>query len=66
MGDETDDLSSSFGLSNEDAKKYLKVMEKFNGHFVQRKNVIFKCAKFNMRRQGEAESVDAFITDLNG
>ena len=65
MGDEADDLLSSFGLSSADSKKYSEVMEKFENHFVQRKNVIFECAKFNMRRQGEDETVDAFITDLH-
>ena len=49
MGDEADDLLSSFDLSNADSKKYSKVMEKFESHFVQRKNVIFERAKFNMR-----------------
>ena len=64
MGDEADDLLSSFGLSDADKKKYDTVLEKFEGHFVQRKNVIFERAKFNKREQGEAEPVDAFVTDL--
>lgn len=52
MGDEADDLLSSFGLSEDDKKKYDKVLEKFEGHFVQRKNVIFERAKFNRRKRG--------------
>ena len=36
MGDKADDLLSSFGLSNEDQKKYLTVKEKFDGYFVKR------------------------------
>ena len=40
------------------------MLEKFEGHFVQRKNVIFERAKFNKREQGETEPVDAFVTDL--
>ena len=64
MGDKADDLLSSFGLSDTDKKKYDTVLGKFEGHFVQRKNVIFERAKFNKREQGEAEPVDAFVTDL--
>ena len=64
MGDEADDLLSSFGLSDADKKKYDTVLGKFEGHFVQRKNVILERAKFNKREQGEAEPVDPFVTDL--
>ena len=51
-------------MSKEDRKKYDVVKEKFDGHFVQRRNVIFERAKFNMRRHEEGESVDTFITSL--
>ena len=64
MGDEADDLLSSFGLSDADKKKYDKVLEKFESHFVQRKNIIFERAKFNKRKQGETEPDDTFVTDL--
>ena len=40
------------------------VKEKLENHFVKKRNVIFKRAKFNMRKQEENELVDAFITDL--
>ena len=66
MGDEADDIMRSFGLSVEDAKNYSTVLAKFEAHFVKRRNVIFERAKFNMRRQEEGESVDAFITALYG
>jgi len=64
MGDEADDILRSLALSAEDRKKYDVVKEKFDGHFVQRRNVIFERAKFNMRHQEEGESVDTFITSL--
>ena len=64
MGDEADDILRSLRLSEEDRKKYNAVKEKFDAHFVQRRNVIFERAKFNMRRQEEGESVDNFITSL--
>ena len=66
MGDEADDIMRSFGLAVEDAKNYSTVLAKFEAHFVKRRNVIFERAKFNMRRQEEGESVDAFITALYG
>ena len=51
MGDIADDILSSFGLSEEDKAKYDVVVEKFEAHFVKKRNVIFERAKFNQRRQ---------------
>lgn len=64
MGDEADDILKSFALSDEDNKKYRPVMDKFKAHFVKKRNVIYERARFNMRRQEEGETVDAFITTL--
>ena len=64
MGDHADDILCSFGLNEEDAKKYDVVKGKFDGHFVKRRNKIFEGAKFNQRVQKEGESVDSFITAL--
>ena len=64
MGDEADDILRSFGLTEEEKKNYDTVKEKFESHFVKRRNIIFERAKFNMRKQEEKEPVDAFITDL--
>ena len=54
----------SFKLSDEDKKKYSVVKDKFENHFVKRRNIIFERAKFNTRKQEEGESVDSFITEL--
>ena len=64
MGDAADDILSSFGLSEEDKKKFDTVVAMFEGHFVKKRNVIFERAKFNQRKQEEGESADEFITDL--
>ena len=64
MGDKADDILSSFGLSEEDQKKYSVVRDKFESHFVKRRNVIFERARFNSRKQLQDETVDSFITDL--
>ena len=41
MADEVDDILHSFQLSEVDSKKCDTVKEKFDGHFVKRKNVIY-------------------------
>ena len=64
MGDQADDILRSFALSEEDRKVYATVKEKFDGHFVQRRNVIYEQAKFNRRRQQVGEPVESFITVL--
>ena len=57
MGDEADDILRSFGLSEEDSKKYDTVVAKFESHFVKRRNIIFERAKFNMRKQDELRTL---------
>ena len=64
MGDPADDILSSFGLSDEDKKKFEVVVERFERHFVKKRNVIFERAKFNQRKQEDGESVDDFVTAL--
>ena len=64
MGQKADDILQSFRLSEEDEKKYSTVKAKFEAYFIKRRNPIFERAKFNMRKQGETEPVDEFITDL--
>ena len=66
MGDEGDDILQSFHLAEADAKKYKMVKERFDGHFVKKRNVIYETARFNQRSQEEGESVDTFITALHG
>ena len=64
MGGQADDILHSFGLSEEDQKNYTVVKDRFERHFVKRRNVIYERAKFNSRKQQEGEPVDTFITDL--
>ena len=64
MGDQADDILRSFALSEEERTQYSTVIAKFEAHFVKRRNVIYKRARFNNRRQEEGESVDSFITEL--
>ena len=45
-------------------RKYTIIKEEFDSHSVKCKNVIFKCAKFNMQKQEDGETVDNFIAVL--
>ena len=65
MGDQADDILTSFKLSTSQQKQYHTVKTKFDEHFVVRRNVIFERAKFNRRRQEDGETVDTFITALH-
>ena len=42
MGDQADDILTSFTLSDEDRKSYATVKSKFDNHFIQRRNAIFQ------------------------
>ncbi len=63
-GPEADDIFASFELNDENKKKYAKVKEKFDNHFIVRRNVIFERAKFNKRKQEDSENVENFVTSL--
>ena len=65
MGDEADDILTSFKFSTLQLKQYHTVKTKFDEHFVVRQNVIFQRAKFNRRRQEDGKTVDTFITVLH-
>ena len=64
MGDQADDVLRSFNMVEEDKKVYKEVKERFDQHFVKRRNTIYERAKFNQRRQEDCESADSFITSL--
>ena len=66
MGDAADDILKSFHLTADEQKTYTTVKEKFNTHFIQKRNVIYERARFNQRRQEEGEPFDDFVTALYG
>ena len=49
MGDEADDILSSFGLTEEQKREYATVKDRFEKYFVKKRNSIFERAKFNNR-----------------
>lgn len=48
MGPRAETIFTLFGLSATDAKDISKVLEKFDGFFNRRKNIIYEHARFNM------------------
>jgi hypothetical protein len=46
MGPEADDIFASFELNDENKKKYTKVKETFDNHFIVRRNAILDRAAF--------------------
>ena len=64
MGQQADDILKSIQITDDELKVFKTVKEKFETHFIVRRNTIFERAKFNRRSQEENEPVDDFITDL--
>ena len=64
MGEDAEDVVTSLQLTDEALTEYETVLERLEGFFVVRRNVIFERAKFNLRHQEEKETVDSFITAL--
>ena len=65
MEDKADDILQSFNLTEEALKSYKTAKEMFDTHFVQRRNINFERAKFNIQKQEPGESINDFITDLH-
>ena len=65
MGSKADDTLQVFNLSEEDLKSYKTVKERFDTHFVQRRNINFERVKFNNPKQGPGKSIDDLITYLH-
>ena len=65
MGEEADDIMVLFGLTADNAAQYELVKNRFEIHFIFKRNIIFDRAKLNLRSQQEGESVKTLITDLH-
>ena len=64
MGKEAEHVFKAFTFVEGDEKKYAKVIEKFEDHFVPKKNIIHERTCFHRRVQKEGETVEAFIRNL--
>ncbi|MES9880615.1 MAG: hypothetical protein ABW185_07010 [Sedimenticola sp.] len=57
-------MFKSFGLTGDDAKNFDMVLDKFDGHFIPKRNIIHERAKFHQRHQHKGEPVEAFVRNL--
>ena len=64
MGKEAEHIFKAFTFGEGDEKKYAKVIEKFDDHFIPKRNVIHERACFHRCVQRERETVEAFIRNL--
>ena len=64
MGKEAEHIFKVFTFTSGDEKKYAKVIEKFDEHFVPKRNIIHERACFHRPVQTEGETVEAFIRNL--
>ena len=64
LGEESDDILTSTGVTDDERKSYKDVLDKFDSFFKVRKNVIFEQARFNRRQQAEGETAEQYIAVL--
>ena len=64
LGEESDDVLTSTGVTDEERKSYKDVLGKFDSFFKVRRNVIFERALFNRRYQTEGETAEQYIVAL--
>ena len=65
LGEEAEDILNTTNISEEDRKKYGKIIEQFDTYFKVKTNVIYEHACFNKRSQLPDEPVDHFITEIH-
>jgi len=61
MGSEAENVYETFDLSDDDQKNVLRVSEKFDDHFVPKRNIIHERAAFSQRVQKHDETVESFV-----
>ena len=64
MGKEAEHIFNAFTFEEGDEKKYDAVLNKFEEHFVPKRNIIHERACFHRRVQKDGETVEAFIRNL--
>ena len=64
MGEEAEAVLSSTDITEDEKKVYDTVLDKMDGYFKVRKNVIFERARFNRRNQQDGESAEQYIMIL--
>ena len=65
LGKEAEDILNTTNISEEDRKKYGKIIEQFDTYFKVKKNVIYEHARFIKCSQLPDKPVDCFITEIH-
>ena len=63
LGEESDNVLTSTGVTDDEQKSYKDVLDKFDSFFKVRNKVIFEWARFN-RQQAEGETAEQYIAVL--
>ena len=53
MGENADEIFQSFEMSADDKKDYKKVKERFDSHFIPRKNVVYELFSINANKKAK-------------
>ena len=64
LGEAAECVLASTNATAEDRADYDRVLERFDGHFNVRKNVIYERARFNRRNQQSGETAEQYIMAL--
>nr|XP_022907482.1 uncharacterized protein K02A2.6-like [Onthophagus taurus] len=64
IGEEAVQIYNNFKLSDEEKKRYNKVMEEFEKYFNPKANVVYERFKFYKKKQLEGEPFDNFLQEL--
>ena len=65
LGPDAEEVLDTTRVSEDNKKKYQKVIDKFDKYFKVKKNVIYEHARFNQRSQLPDESADHFIMEIH-
>lgn len=64
LGTEGQEVFNTLDISEEDKKKWEKVLEHLEAHFKTKENETINRHLFHTRKQKEGETIDMFLTDL--
>ncbi|KAK0145882.1 hypothetical protein N1851_015191 [Merluccius polli] len=64
MGKDAEPIFSTFTFGDDEGDYYNEVINKFNEHFVPKRNTIHERAGFHRRSQLQGESVEALVRHL--
>lgn len=65
LGPDAEEVLDTTHISEDNKKKYEKVIDEFDKYFKVKKNVIYECARFNQCSLLPDESADHFITEIH-